>query len=116
LIAVTINTQQPGSPLASSKRPNGNIAGGKLPMSLAVIPGLALLFGFSGLRRKFLRGYRSLLFVALCLAGLGFTGCGAAKLTTGTPAGNQTITVVATGTGGSFASVTQQFTVTLTVQ
>jgi hypothetical protein len=56
-----------------------------------------------------------LLILALCLIGLGFSGCGGGKITTGTPAGAEVITVVATGTGGSFASVTQQFNVTLTV-
>jgi hypothetical protein len=88
---------------------------GKAPFGLAAIPGLALLCGFGKLRRRFQRGYLSLLILALCLIGLGFSGCGGGKITTGTPAGAEVITVVATGTGGSFASVTQQFNVTLTV-
>jgi hypothetical protein len=63
-----------------------------------------------------LRGYRFLLLFSLCLIGLGFSGCGGSKITPGTPAGADTVTVVATGTGGSFASITQQFTITLNVQ
>jgi hypothetical protein len=62
-----------------------------------------------------LRGYRSLLLLALCLLGIGFTGCGG-NFAAGTPTGTTTITVVATGTAGSFTSVTQQFNVTLVVQ
>jgi ABC-type glycerol-3-phosphate transport system substrate-binding protein len=49
----------------------------------------------------------------LCLA---TSGCGGAANLTATPQGADTITVVASGTGGTFASVTQQFNVTLTVQ
>jgi hypothetical protein len=75
-----------------------------------------LLFGFSRLRRRFVRGYRLLLLIALCLTGFGFSGCGGGKITPGTPSGAESITITAKGTGGSFASVTQQFIVTLTVE
>jgi hypothetical protein len=113
LIAVTINSQAGGVALNNGQRPG--LGSRRLPLSLAVLPGLALL-GFGGLRRKFLRGYRSLLLFALCLAGLGLSGCNSLPATTATPAGAQTVTIVAAGTGGSFASVTQKLTVTLTVQ
>ena len=112
LIALTINSTAASSALEIKQRPGV----GRLPITLAALPGLALLFGFGGLRRKFLRGYRSLLLVALCLIGLGLSSCGGSKIVAGTPAGADTVTVVATGTGGSFAGVTQQFTVTLNVQ
>jgi len=112
LIALTINSTAATSALNIKQRPGS----GKLPFTLAALPGLALLFGFGGLRRKFLRGYRSLLLVVLCLIGLGFSGCGGSAIVAGTPAGADTVTVVATGAGGSFAGVTQQFTVTLNVQ
>ena len=114
LIAVTINSQQATSSLSTHQRPA--IGSGGIPLSLAALPGLALLFGFSRLRRNFLRGYRSLLFVALCLLGIGFSGCSGSHALIGTPAGSQTVTIVASGTGGSFSSVTQQFMVTLNVQ
>jgi sugar lactone lactonase YvrE len=115
LITVTFNTTAPVVQLSRSQPPSGIIGSGKIPFSLAALPGLALLFGFSRLRRKFLRGYRSLLLFALCLIGLGFSGCGGGKITQGTPVGTENITITATGTGGSFASVTQQFTVSLIV-
>jgi sugar lactone lactonase YvrE len=116
LVTVTFNTTAPITTFSLNRQPPGIIESGKLPFSLAALPGLALLFGFSRLRRRFLRGYRSLLLFALCLIGLGFSGCGGGTFTQGTPAGTETITIVATGTGGSFASVTQQFNVSLTVQ
>jgi sugar lactone lactonase YvrE len=115
LVTLTINTTQTVTPLSYNQQPSGISGLGKAPFGLAAIPGLALLFGFGKLRRRFQRGYLSLLILALCLIGLGFSGCGGGKITTGTPAGAEVITVVATGTGGSFASVTQQFNVTLTV-
>ncbi len=117
LIAVTVNTVQPGSTLYSANRPSGKAGSSGLPIGLAILPGLGMLFGFGKLRRKLLHGYRPLLLAALCLIGLGaLSGCGSAFFTTGTPAGSDVITVVASGTGGSFASTTQQFTFTLTVQ
>jgi sugar lactone lactonase YvrE len=116
LVTVTFNTTAPVNTLSLNHRPSGILGAGGTPYSLAAIPGLALLFGFSRLRRRFLRGYRYLLLFALCLIGLGFSGCGGGKITPGTPAGVESITIVATGTGGSFATVTQQFTVSLTVQ
>jgi sugar lactone lactonase YvrE len=116
LVTVTFNTTAPITQLSRNQPPSGIIGSGKLPFSLAALPGLALLFGFSRLRRRFLRGYRSLLLFALCLIGLGFSGCGGGKITSGTPVGTENITITATGTGGSFAGVTQQFTVSLIVQ
>jgi sugar lactone lactonase YvrE len=116
LVTVTFNTTQTVTPLSYNQPPSGIMGSGKVPFSLAAIPGLALLFGFRRLRRKFLRGYISLVIFGLCLIGLGFSGCGGGKIITGTPAGTENITVVATGTGGSFAGVTQQFNVTLTVE
>lgn len=116
LVTVTINTQQSQSPLSLNKRPAGIPGSGRIPFSLALLPGLALLGGFSRRGRKLLRGYCSLLLVGLCLAGLGFSACGGTASIAGTPAGTDTVTVVASGTGGSFASVTQQFTFTLKVQ
>lgn len=112
LIAVTINSQTATSAVGS--RPMKGL--GNLPLSLAALPGLALLIGFGGLRRRLLRGSRSLLLLAVCLAALGFSGCSSKPVLVSTPAGAQTVTIVASGTGGSFASVTQQFTVTLNVQ
>ncbi len=112
VIAVTINSQTASSSLDT--RQQRGIGG--LPLSLAALPGLALLFGFGGLRRRLLRGSRSLLLLAVGLAALGFSGCSSKPSVVATPAGAQTITIVATGTGGSFASVTQQFNVTLNVQ
>jgi hypothetical protein len=114
LVTVTVNTQAPTSPISYNQRPG--IGSGKLPLTLAAIPGLVLLFGFGARRRKFLRKYRSLLLAALCLIGMGLSGCSGGTFTAGTPAGADTITIVATGAGGSFAGVTQQFTVTLTVK
>jgi sugar lactone lactonase YvrE len=116
LVAATFNTTQSVSPQSFNRRPSGILGSSKLPFTLAAIPGFALLFGVSRLRRKLLRSYGFLLFAVLCLCGLGLTGCGGINSTPGTPAGNETITVVATGTGGSFASVTEQFNVSLTVQ
>jgi hypothetical protein len=116
LVTVTFNTTAPVTQLSRNQPPSGIIGSGKIPFSLAALPGLALLFGFSRLRRRFLRGYRSLLLFALCLIGLGFSGCGGGKITPGTPAGTENITITAAGTGGSFAGVTQQFTVSLIVQ
>ena len=66
--------------------------------------------------RKALRGYSTLMLIALGVLGLGMTACGGSASISGTPKGTDTITVVASGTGGSFAAVTQQFNVTLTVQ
>jgi hypothetical protein len=114
LVALTINTTAAETSISSNKPPAGFFGSRGVPF-LAAIPGLALLWGFSRRRRKFLRGYRSLLLLALCLLGIGFTGCGG-NFATGTPAGTTTITVVATGTAGSFTSVMQQFNVTLAVQ
>ncbi|MFY9852561.1 MAG: Ig-like domain repeat protein, partial [Terracidiphilus sp.] len=116
LVAATFNTTQSASPQSFNRRPSGILGSSKVPFTLAAIPGLALLFGVSRLRRKLLRRCGFLLFAALCFCGLGLTGCGGINSTLGTPAGNETITVVATGTGGSFGSVTQQFNVSLTVQ
>ncbi len=112
LVAVTINSNTATSSLDNRERPGL----GKLPLSLAVLPGMVLLLGFGALRRKLLRGYLPLLLLGLSLAGLGFSGCSSSPSGTATPAGAQTVTIVASGTGGSFASVLQQFTVTLTVQ
>jgi sugar lactone lactonase YvrE len=114
LVALTINTTAAETPISSNKPPAGFFGSRGVPF-LAAIPGLALLWGFSRRRRKLLRGYRSLLLLALCLLGIGFTGCGG-NFAAGTPTGTTTITVVATGTAGSFTSVTQQFNVTLVVQ
>jgi sugar lactone lactonase YvrE len=116
LVAATFNTTQSASSQPFDRGPSGIHGASKVPFTLAAIPGLALLFGVSRLRRKFLRGYGFLLFAALCIYGLSLTGCGGINSTPGTPAGNETVTVVATGTGGSFASVTHQFNVSLTVQ
>jgi len=117
LIAITFNTQQAANSLTTSRRLAGIAGSGTLPFSLAAIPGLALLFGFSRRRRRLLRGSRFLLLAVLCLLGLGLSGCGGSAVSIApTPAGNDSITVVASGTGGSFASVKQQFTVTLIVQ
>jgi hypothetical protein len=117
LITVTINTTAPVNTTSLNHRPSGNIGSGKIPFSLAALPGLALLIGFSRLRRRFLHGYRSLLLFALCLIGLGFSGCGG-TFTLGTPPGTETITIVATGSGftGYPSGVTQQFNVSLIVQ
>jgi hypothetical protein len=115
VVTVTFNTTAPVTQLSRNQPPSGIIGTGKLPFSLAALPGLALLFGISRLRRRFLRGYLSLLLFTLCLIGLGFSGCGGGKITPGTPAGTENITITATGTGGSFAGVTQQFTVSLIV-
>jgi hypothetical protein len=115
LVTVTFNTTAPITQLSRNQPPSGMIGSGKLPFSLAALPGLALLFGFSRLRRKILSSYRLLLLFALCLIGLGFSGCGGGKITPGTPVGTENITITATGTGGSFAGVTQQFTVSLIV-
>jgi sugar lactone lactonase YvrE len=115
-VNLTINTQASVNTSSSNQGKPGIAGSGRLPLSLAAIPGLLLLCGFSGRRRRLLRGYRFLLLFALCLIGLGFSGCGGSKITPGTPAGADTVTVVATGTGGSFASITQQFTITLNVQ
>jgi sugar lactone lactonase YvrE len=116
LVAATFTTSQPVGSQSFNRRSPGIFGSSKAPIGLAVIPGVALLFGFSRRRRRLMRGYRFLLFAALCVIGLGFTGCNGGKFFSGTPAGVETITVVATGTGGSFASVTQQFNVSLTVQ
>ena len=118
LITVTFNTTATVNTSSLNHGPSEIIGSGKLPFSLAALPGLALLCGFSRLRRRFLRGYRYLLFFALCLIGLGFSGCGGGKITPGTPAGTESITIVATGTGftGYPSVVTQQFNVSLIVQ
>ena len=116
LVAVTIVTQASSGSQAANRPPTGKTGAGGLPFSLAAVPGLVLLFGFKGMRRRFLNGYSSLLILAVCLIGLGVSACGGSIKIAGTPAGADTVTVVASGTGGSFASVTQQFTVTLNVQ
>ena len=116
VIAVTISTQQATNSLATHRWLAATVGSGRVPISLAAIPGLMLLFGFSRRRRRLLRGTRTLLLAVLCLLGLGLSGCGGTVTIAGTPAGSDTITVVASGTGGSFASVSQQFTVTLNVQ
>ena len=116
VVTITFNTQQPQSPLSFNRRPTGIPGSGGVPLALAAIPGLALLCGFSRRRRKLFRGYGSLMLVFLCLLGIGLCSCGGSVSIAGTPAGTDTVTVVASGMGGSFASVTQQFTVTLNVQ
>jgi hypothetical protein len=118
LVTVTFNTTATVNTYSRNHGPSGIMGLGKLPFSLAALPGLALLCGFSRLRRRFLRGYRYLLFFALCLIGLGFSGCGGGKITPGTPAGTESITIVATGSGftGYPNVVTQQFNVSLIVQ
>jgi sugar lactone lactonase YvrE len=118
LVTVTFNTTAPVNTFSLNNGPSGIVGSSKLPFSLAALPGLVLLFGFSRLRRRFLRGSRFLLLFALCLIGLGFSGCGGGKITPGTPAGTETITIIATGTGftGYPNGVTQQFNVSLTVQ
>jgi hypothetical protein len=116
LVTLTINTQQPQSPMSLNKRPAGLFGSSGVPRSLALIPGVLLLCGFGARRRKFLRAARLLTLAALCLAGLGLSACGGVASISGTPPGTDTITVVASGTGGSSASVSQQFTVTLKVQ
>ena len=118
LVTVTINTVAPVNTFSQNQRPSGILGAGRAPYGLAALPGLMLLFGFSRLRRRFLRGYRSLILFALCLVGLGLSGCGGGKITPGTPAGVDNITIVATGTGftGYPSAISQQFTVSLTVQ
>jgi hypothetical protein len=113
---LTVSTQQTQGPLSLNKRPGRWFGSGGAPYGLALIPGLLLLSGFGARRRRFLRAARLLALAALCLTGFGLSACGGGAAIAGTPAGADTITVVATGSGGSFAGVTQQFTVTLNVQ
>lgn len=115
LVTLSITTQQPQSPVSRNNSPGGVFGSGGLPRSLALLPGVLLLCGLGARRRKLLRAARLLAAVALLLAGWGITACGGISVA-GTPAGTDTVTVVASGTGGSFASVTQQFTVSLKVQ
>lgn len=112
LVALTINSQTAQSSVKMPTRVRGSE---KLLPSLAILPGLLLLAGFARRSRKVLRKYLPLVVVALVLIGTGLSGCGG-TVVPGTPSGAKTITVVATGSGGSFAGVTQQFTVTLNVQ
>ena len=79
VIAITISTQQAMNSLATHRWLAQSVRSGRVPISLAVIPGLILLFGFSH-RRRFLSGTRVLLLAALCLIGLGLSGCGRLRL------------------------------------
>ena len=117
-IALNINTVQPG-PLSRLTAPAAGLGPGldrTGSVMLAALPwfgmpSLALLFGFSRKRRKALGRYRALMLLAvLGLLGMGLSGCGAGPSTAGTPVGPYTVTVVATG-----ASITQQFSVAVTV-
>jgi sugar lactone lactonase YvrE len=113
LEALTITTSQGTQAINHSKpKPNGKFS----PFSLAALPALLALAGFARRTRKAIHGSVLLLLVAMGVLCLATSGCGGAANLTATPQGADTITVVASGTGGTFASVTQQFNVTLTVQ
>ena len=116
LEAISVTTIQPGVLAQATPTRDSRLS----PIAFAGIPGLMLLAG-AMMRRKRL-GWaaeaRVLLLAALLVAmGMGASGCGV-RSTLGTPKGQYTVNVVATGTPatGTTSTVVQQFNLTLTVQ
>ena len=116
LEAISVTTVQPGVLAEASPAGNSRISS----IAFAGIPGLMLLAGAMMRRRRlgWTARARVLLLTALLAAlGLGASGCGV-RSTLGTPKGQYTVNVIATGTpaAGTTTAVVQQFNITLTVQ
>ena len=113
-IGVSLTTQQAGPRAALRTIPGaGSLSS---PVAFAAVPGLAILFGLASRRRRWFRGAGLLVLAFLAVLTFGLSGCGAGPQVAPTPSGSETIVVTATGSGGGFANVSQQFTVLLKIQ
>ncbi|HEY4358479.1 MAG TPA: Ig-like domain repeat protein [Acidobacteriaceae bacterium] len=99
-VAVSIYTQQ-----ATSVNPTSLAGRGRwMPLSLVFGCGLTMLLAFR--RRRFASRLGGVgLMLAMLLAAMGTAGCGKGAQTLSTPVGTYTITITATGTAGSVATL-----------
>ena len=106
-VALSILTQQ-ATPVAASLGTGGR----GLWATLSVLPGLALALLIGLRRRRVPMRYGQLwMALALLLAASGTIACSSSKLTAATPSGTYTVTVTATGSSGTVATMTVPLTV-----